>query len=179
MCECESEHDMENKNENTLVQLDGFESVTVCVMTVSPYIKPYQYDYKYEGDTKFTEAFKQVVATGAFRYQVINLFTQNKNSSHKVEVTAAEFVKYLAIEMLRNSLSAFTKRVNMHSKGFNLEKAYTEEQVTDAEVNEVLNAYEDGSRYWKHIIVQQTEIENAKKKSVEHIDDFGSGNPTV
>lgn len=179
MCECESEHDMENKTENTLEKLDGFESVIVCVMTVSPYIKPYQYDYKYEGDTKFTEAFKMVVANGVSRYTVVNLFTQDKNSSHKVEVTAAEFVKYLAIEMLRNSLSVFTKRVNLHSKGFNLDTAYAGEQVTDAEVNEVLNAYEDGSRYWKHIIVQQTEIENAKKKSVEHIDDFGSGNPTV
>lgn len=170
---------MENKNENTLEKFLLIESVTVSVMTVSPYIKPYHYDYKYEGETKFVEAFKTSIAMSVNRYTVVNLFFQNKDSNFKQELTAAEFAKYLAIEMLRSSLALFTKRINLHSKGFNLEKAYTEEQVTDEEVNEILNAYEDGSRYWKHIIVQQTEIENAKKKSVEHLDDFGSGNPTV
>lgn len=170
---------MENQN-NTLVEMDNIKTITVTVMTVSQYIKPYCFDWQFEGDTKFTQAMGQIISSRhAVCNDVVIIRYTNKSGSHKHEMKTVEFVKYLAIEMLRNTLKTLTDKVEYHAKGFVQHKDNDEhERITDEEYNAILNSYEDGSRYWKNVIVQQTEIENAKKKSIDN-DDFGSGNPTV
>lgn len=168
----------ENKN-TLLAKLDRIENVVVTAITISGYIKPYVYNYSYSGDTKFIEALNTCVKMTIRKDDVFVLSYTNKGSDYQTELSAAEFAQYLAIEMLRNTLSVFTKQVNQHAKGFNgLRDKEDRHIVSDEEVNEILRSYENGSHYWKNIICQQTEIENAKKKSVDS-DNFGSGNPTV
>jgi hypothetical protein len=171
-----------------LAQASKLEVVTT---TVRMHSQPQQFDNTYTGDLKFTKAFAEVISTNDNNITHIYVTETIGTWNYRHTITHTDFIKCFAFEVLNKSLSKFTSVMFRYANGFESDSS---EAIKTAEA-EVYNAHEDGERYWKNLVAQESavaeakakaealakEILNAKTKSehAEPFDDFGSGNPTV
>lgn len=173
-----------NQIQKLLAQASKVEVITTTIRTWG---QPHQNDNTYTGDSKFTKAFAEVI--GKSDNEVVHIYVTELIGewNYRHDISHTDFVKCFAFEVLNKSLPKFVTVLFQHSNGWQKDAT---DRIKTAEA-EVLNAHEDGERYWKNLVAQESAIAKAKAdadriakeildaKSKDGIDQFGAGEPQV